>query len=308
MSSPGQKLLFRLARAVVTLWLVVTVVFVILRLSGDPAALLLPEDATPEQIESLRRHLGLDQPIPVQYGKYWLNLAQGDLGDSLRFNQPATGLVIERLPATARLALAAFLLSTAFGLSVGIVTALLRGSFWDRAVMTLMSVLQSSPSFFLGIILILVFTVKLGWLPSSGAGSARQLILPAVTLSALSLASLARLTRSTLLDVLRADYIRTARAKGMTERVVVLRHALRNASLPVVTVLGLELAGLLTGTVIVEIVFAWPGVGRLAVQSVSFRDYPVVQATVLLITAIFVLVNLLVDLSYFFLDPRVRHD
>jgi peptide/nickel transport system permease protein len=307
MAAPGQLLLFRIARALVTIWLVVTVVFVILRLAGDPVRLLLPDDATPAQVDQLRSDLGLDRPIPVQYAVYWSSLLQGDLGSSLRFRQPALDLVLARFPATLQLALAAFVISTTVGLSVGIATALVRGSAWDRGTMALMSVLQAAPSFFLGIVLIYLISVRLGWLPTSGYGSFRQIILPAVTLSALTLASLARLTRSSMLEVLRADYIRTARAKGLSERVIVLRHGLRNASLPVVTVLGLELAGLLTGAIIIETVFAWPGVGRLAVEAVSTRDYPVVQATVLLVTLIFVAINLIVDLSYLLLDPRVRH-
>lgn len=307
MESFGQMLIRRLGRALLTVWLVVTVVFIILRLSGDPVRLLLDEDATPAQIEALRTELGLDRPVPVQYARFWLALLQGDLGDSLRFRQPALPLVLDRFPATLHLAVAAFIISTAAGLSIGVLTALGRGTTWDRLAMALLSLLQAAPSFFLGILLIFFVSVQLGWLPSSGYGSPQQLILPATALGALTLASLARLTRSALLEVLRADFIRTARAKGLTERAVLLRHAVRNASLPVVTVLGLELAGLLTGTVIIETVFAWPGVGRLAAESVSTRDYPVVQAAVLVVTLIFVGVNLLVDLSYLILDPRVTH-
>lgn len=307
MDALGSGLVRRLFRAVLTLWLVVTVVFVILRMSGDPVRLLLPDDATTGEVEALRRDLGLDQPVPVQYLKFLGNLIQGDLGHSLRFDQPALDLVLERFPATLQLALAAFLISAVFGLAIGVITALRRGTVWDRSLMALMGVLQASPSFFLGILLILFFSVRLGWLPTSGTGSPKHLILPALALGALTLASLARLTRSAVLEVLRADYVRTARSKGLAERVVVMRHAFRNAALPIVTVLGIELAVLLTGTVIIETVFAWPGIGRLAVDAVSTRDYPVVQATVLFVTIIFVVVNLAVDLSYLILDPRVRH-
>lgn len=307
MNSMGAMLIPRLGRALLTLWMVVTVVFVILRSSGDPVRLLLPTDATDEQVQALRHEFGLDDSIPVQYIKFWREMASGNFGDSMRFNQPAMELVLERFPATLRLALVAFALAASFGLAVGSLAAFLRGTGFDRGSMAVMGILQSAPSFFLGIMLILIFSVKLGWLPTSGYGSFKQMILPAVTLSALTMASIARLTRSSLLEVLRADYIRTARAKGLGEGVVWFRHALRNAALPLATVLGLELALLLTGAVIVETVFAWPGIGRLAVDAVSSRDYPVVQSAVLLISFIFVAINLVVDLSYNVLDPRVRN-
>ncbi|CAN5448912.1 ABC transporter permease [soil metagenome] len=307
MNSIGAMLIPRLGRALLTLWLVVTVVFVILRSSGDPVRLLLPSDASDEQVLALRHEFGLDDSIPIQYVKFWREMASGNFGDSMRFNQPAMELVLDRFPATLRLALVAFALAATFGLAIGSLTAFLRGSGFDRGAVAVMGVLQSAPSFFLGIMLILIFSVKLGWLPTSGYGSFKQMILPAVTLSALTMASIARLTRSSLLEVLRADYVRTARAKGLTEGIVWFRHALRNAALPLATVLGLELALLLTGAVIVETVFAWPGIGRLAVDAVSSRDYPVVQSAVLLISFIFVAINLIVDLSYNVLDPRVRN-
>jgi len=306
MPSFGRFLVARGVRAALTIWIVVSAVFIILRLSGDPVALLLSENATPDQIEALRTRLGLDAPLFVQYARYWASLFQGDFGDSLRQRQPALNLVFERMPATLQLATAAFGLAVVVGLSLGTFAALLRGTIWDRLAMSLISVLQSGPAFFVGIVLILIFSVRFGWLPSSGRGDAKSLILPAVTLSGFTMASLARLARSALLDVLRLDYIRTARAKGLGERAILLRHAFRNAALPLITVMGLELGGLVTGAVIAETVFAWPGVGRLAVGAVSTRDYPVVQAAVLFIAAIFVLVNFLVDCSYALIDPRVR--
>jgi ABC-type dipeptide/oligopeptide/nickel transport system permease component len=306
MAAIGPMVLPRLGRAVLTMWLVVTVVFVFLRLSGDPVRFLLPANPPVEKVEALRAELGLDRSIPVQYVKYGEQLARGNFGDSLRFHRPAMGLVIDRFPATVQLALAAFAVAALFGVTIGSLAAYLRGSVWDRATMAVMSVLQSSPSFFLGIMLILVFSVHLRWLPTSGQGSFKQLLLPAITLSMPTMAALARMTRSALLDVLLADYIRTSRAKGLRERVIWLRHALRNASLPIVTVLGLELADLLTGAVIVETVFAWPGIGRLAVDAVSTRDYPVVQAAVVLIALVYLGINVLLDLSYPLLDPRVR--
>jgi ABC-type dipeptide/oligopeptide/nickel transport system permease component len=306
MQSPAQFVLQRAIRAALTLWIVVSIVFVILRLSGDPVVLLLSPDAPPDQVEALRQDLRLNQPIPVQYAQYFANLAHGDLGTSIRQRRPALSLVFERFPATLQLAVAAFVLASTVGLAVGIVSALKRNTAIDRLAMGFTSVLQSGPAFFVGIILILVFSVRLGWLPSSGRGTPKQLILPMITLSAFTMASLARLSRSALLDVLRNDYIRTARAKGLRESTIVRGHALRNAALPLVTVMGLEVGGLLTGAVITETVFAWPGIGRLAVDAVNTRDYPVVQAVVLVIAVIFVGINFIVDCSYAILDPRVR--
>lgn len=307
MGSIGQILVPRLGRALVTLWLVVTVVFVVLRFSGDPVRLLLPSDATEAQVQALRVELGLAESIPMQYGRFVLQLVQGDLGESLRFNQPALDLVLTRFPATAQLALVAFAVAAVVGLAIGSFSAFVRGSALDRFAMALMGFLQAAPSFFLGIMFILLFSVQLGWFPTSGYGKPSQLVLPALTLCALTLASIARITRSSLLETLRTDYVRTARSKGLSERVVWSRHALRNAALPLATMLGLELAQLLSGAVIVETVFAWPGIGRLAIDSVAARDYPVVQAAVLLIASIFVVINLIVDLSYLALDPRTRN-
>ncbi len=305
MQSVGHFIVQRAIRALLTLWLVVTAVFVILRLSGDPIAALLGPDARPDQIAALQHDLGLDSPAPVQYVKYFANLARGDFGNSIQQRRPALGLVLDRFPATAQLALVAFAIAATIGLTLGVITALNRGSVVDRLALAVMSAFQAAPAFFVGILLILFLSVRFGWLPSSGRGTAKQLVLPALTLSALTMASLARLTRSSLLDVLRNDFIRTARSKGLHERTVILSHALRNAALPLVTVMGLELGGLLTGAVITETVFAWPGVGRLALDAVRGRDYPVVQASVLFIAAVFVLINFLVDCSYALLDPRV---
>lgn len=306
MQSPGRLILQRMVRAVLTLWLVVSTVFVILRLSGDPVALLLSDNAPPDQIEALRDQLGLNRSIPVQYGAYFAQMVRGNLGDSIRQRQPALRLVFAKFPATLELASAALALAVTVGLSVGVLAALTQGKIWDRLAMALTSVIQSGPAFFVGIVLILVFSVRLGWLPSSGRGSFKQLILPAITLSGFTMASLARLSRSALLDVFRMEYMRTARAKGLHEPAVIFGHALRNAALPLITVLGLEVGGLLTGAVITETVFAWPGIGRLAVDSVSARDYPVVQAVVLVIAVVFVGINFLVDCSYALIDPRVR--
>jgi len=306
MQSVGRVIVQRVVRAVLTLWLVVTVVFFILRLSGDPVYLLLSDSATPAQINALRTELGLDQPLPVQYGKFLVSLAHGDFGNSLRQRQPALRLVLARFPATLELAAAAFVLALVVGMGVGILAAIHHGRAWDRGALAVTSLIQSGPAFFVGILLILIFSVRLGWLPSSGRGAIKQLILPTITLSLFTMASLTRLSRSALLDVFHNDYIRTARAKGLRESTVLTGHALRNAALPLITVAGLELGGLLTGAVITETVFAWPGIGRLAVDAVRSRDYPVVQAAVLFIATIFVAINFLIDCSYALVDPRVR--
>lgn len=306
MQSAGFVILRRAGRAILTIWVVVTVVFVFLRVSGDPVRLLLPPTATPEQVEQLRIQLGLDQPLLVQYLHYWQQVVRGNFGESMKFHQPALPLVLDRLPATLQLAAAAFAIAAILGLGLGVTAGLTRGTRLDRLAMAITGVLQAAPSFFLGIMLILIFSVRLGWLPTSGYGTWQQLVLPAVTLGAITAASIGRLTRSSLLDVVRADYVRTAHAKGLPMRAVVTHHELRNAALPIVTILGIELASLMTGAVIVETVFAWPGIGRLTIDSVATRDYPVVQAAVVVIAVVFVVVNLLVDLVYLWLDPRVQ--
>ena len=286
---------------------VVTLAFAALRLSGDPAATMLPGDATVDQLEALRRELGLDQPIYVQYVQFLGNALRGDFGISFRHQQPALGLVLERLPATLELAFAALLLAVAVALPLGIVAAIRRGRAIDAMAMGFAVVGQSTPTFWMGIMLILIVSVELGWLPTSGRGGFANLILPAITLGAQFAALLARLTRTSMLEVLGQDFLTTARAKGLRERTVVLRHALKNAAVPVITLAGLQFGTLLGGAVVTETVFAWPGVGRLAVQSILVRDYPVVQAGVFVLALSFVTINLLVDLAYGQLDPRIRH-
>ncbi len=298
--------LVRLLRGIVTLWLVVTTVFVVLRLSGDPAQAMLSDEATPAQIENFRRRFGLDRPIPVQYARYLLNLTRGDFGDSLSDRRPVTALIAARVGATLQLGAAAIAIAVLCGLPAGILAALWRNSLWDRALMGLAFVGQSAPNFFIGIVLILLFSLQLRLLPSSGRGSWQHLILPAFTLATGLLAALARMTRSSLLEVIRQDYVRVARAKGLSERRVIWRHCLRNAAAPVVTIFGLSVGGLIGGAAIVETVFAWPGIGRLAVNAISIRDYPVIQCIVLMVALSVVAVNFLVDIAYGLLDPRVR--
>ena len=289
------------------LWGALTIVFVAIRVApGDPAQLMLGAEATPQALAALRERLGLDKPLPLQYVEYLFQALRLEFGNSLRLDQPALQAVGERLGATARLALAAMLLALLVSFPLGIAAALRQDSLVDRLVSIVSLFGQSAPNFWIGIMFILVFARQFRLLPSGGAESAQHLILPAVTLALPLVGVLTRLVRSGMLDVLHEDYVRTARAKGLTSRTVIVRHALINMLIPVITVVGLQLGHLLGGTVIVETVFAWPGVGRLLVEAISNRDYPLVQAAILLITSGFILINFLVDLSYGFLDPRVR--
>ena len=283
-------------------------VFLILRvLPGDPAKMLLPEGAPQSAIEELNRQLGLKEPLHVQYAIFLRSVFRGDFGQSFQYRAPALQVVVERLPATVDLTLVAMALTVAAGVAIGIVAAVRAGSRYDYAGTVLAVLGQSLPSFWLGIMLILLFGVTLHWLPTSGFQGWRYLVLPTVTLAAYPTALVARLTRSSLLEILRQDYIRTSRAKGLAERTVVLRHALRNATIPVLTVIGLQIGTLLGGAVITESVFAWPGIGKLVVDAIFFRDFPVVQTILILSASIFIGINLLVDLLYVVIDPRIRY-
>ena len=296
----------RFARAFVALWLVSTVVFVVMRLSGDPVPLLLPPDAPRSEIFRVRTELGLDKPIVVQYGIFLANVARGDFGRSIHFRQPAMRVVAGYLPASLELALTAFVLAALVAVPVGLLSAIRRNTLVDHAAMAVALIGQSAPTFFLGILFILLLSLQAGLFPTSGRGEWRHLVLPALTLGAFAMASIARLTRSAVLEVLRADFVRTARAKGVSEVLVVAKHTLRNAALPIITITGLQLGQLLAGAVVTETVFAWPGIGRLAIQSIYNRDYPIVQCTVFLSAAAFVGINFLIDLLYGVLDPRLR--
>lgn len=304
----GRYVLRRLLQGIVTLWAASTVAFGLTFLSGDPASLMIGDHWTAEQIASFRQYMGFDRPFLVQYLEYLGRVAHGDFGQSVRQQAPVTQLVLQRLPATAALAGAAFLIIVAVAIPVGIFSALRRNTWLDAVVMSGTILAQSMPTFWLGLILILVFGVFLRWLPVSGSGDFSHLILPAVTLSAFSTARNARMVRSSMLDILSLDYLRTARAKGLRERSVIWSHALRNALVPVITLLGLEIGGLLAGALVTETIFAWPGIGRLTVDAIYARDYPVVQGVVAFSALIFVVVNLIVDLSYGFLDPRIRYE
>lgn len=305
----AQYIIRRLLQAILVIFGVLTVVFVILRLTGDPVRLMLGENASEEAITSLNRELGLDRPLYVQYFAYMSKVARGDFGRSIaQGGKPALPIVLERYPATLQLALLALTLSVTLATLFGIVSAIYRYSVFDNAAMFLALFGQSVPNFWLGIMLILIFAVNLGWLPSQGSDgwNPRYFILPMLTLAAPGLARLTRLVRSGMLDVLGQDYVRTARAKGIQERRVVFGHALKNAAIPLVTIIGLDLGVLLGGAVVTEQIFEWPGVGRAVIEGINRRDFPVVQAAVFIIATSFVLINLVVDLLYTWLDPRVR--
>ena len=295
--------------------LVATAVFLLLFLTpGDPAAVILGSDARPEQVAELRARLGLDQPVYVQLGNWYLRLLRGDLGQSIFENRPVTEAVWSRAEPTLLLTLLATLVAVTLGLTMGLIAALRRGRWQDTGAMVVAIGGVSMPTFWLGLNLIFVFGVLLGWLPVAGyeplsSGlweSLRYLILPAVTLGLFQAALLARLTRSMMLETLGDDYVRTARAKGLAEHAVIMRHAFRNAAIPLLTVIGLIFAALMGGAVITEQVFNIPGVGRLLIQAVARRDYPVVQGVVMIVAGLYVLVNLLVDVMYGYLDPRLR--
>jgi ABC-type dipeptide/oligopeptide/nickel transport system permease component len=297
----------RLGQAVVVVLGILFIVFAILQLTGDPAALMSPPEATLQDIARLRTQLGFDRPLLEQFVRFLGGAVRGDFGTSLRYReQSALGVVLERVPATLELTLATLAWAVPVAFVLGTVSAVWRATAGENVAMVTALLGQSMPSFWLGLMLILTFSVNLGILPSSGRGGWRHLVLPALTLGAFFMARLTRLVRSGLLEVLGQDYIRTARAKGLGERLVIVRHALKNAAIPVVTIVGLDIGTLLGGAVITETVFAWPGVGRLAIDSISVRDFPVVQADVFFLALGFVGINLAVDVLYTWLDPRVR--
>jgi len=297
----------RLLDAVLGVLGVTTIAFLAIRLSGDPVALLVTEYATPEDIARVRRVLGLDQPLWVQYGRFLGDVLRGNFGESLRFIKPAAPLVYSALPATLALAAAALLLALALALPLGLLAGMRRGSVLDGAAIVLATLGQSVPYFWLGILLIMAFAVRLQWLPAFGSESWRHLILPALTLAMTPMARIARIVRAGMVEVLTQDYIRTARAKGLPGGAIVLRHALPNLAIPLVTILALDFGTLLGGAVVTETIFAWPGVGRLVVQAIQSRDYPVVQAAVFYLATSVVVLNLVLDVLYARLDPRIRY-
>ncbi len=297
----------RLVLVVVVVWGAATLAFMLLYLSGDPTNLLLPLDANPEVRETFRRAQGYDQPLYVQYLRYLADLVRGDFGVSLRSNQPALGLVLESFPATLRLAGLSLLVAVLLAVPAGVVAANRRGSLAEFFIMSGALLGQAMPVFWLALMLILIFGLNLRWLPISGSGTWQHYVLPVATLATFSAASIARLTRSGVLGELRSDHVRTARAKGLQAREVLYKHALRNAAIPVVTIIGLQLGTLVSGAIITETIFAWPGIGRFVLLAVSQRDFPVVQASVVVFALVLAVINLAVDLLYLALDPRIRY-
>ena len=297
----------RCIQAVLTLLLVSMLVFVAVRKSGDLARIMSPPEATPQQIEALRVELGTDKPVPIQYYRYVKRVLQGDLGKSARNGYPTRELVLRRLPATAILAASALGFAIVLGIPIGVLSATYRGTWPDALARTFALLGQAVPQFWAGIVFILIFSVELGWLPSGGRqDGVRSLILPAIALGWYSSAAVARLTRSAMLNVLSEDYVSFGRARGLREHRVIWRHAFPNALIPIVTLLGVQLGFLLGGAVAVESVFAWPGIGKLMLDSITARDYSVVQAGALTVAAIVIIINLVVDMMYVVLDPRVR--
>ena len=299
-------LLTRAAQAVFALFGVATLVFVLQHLTGDPVALMVPEGATAEEIAILRAQYGFDRPLPVQYAEYLLDLIQGDFGISYIQNIPVIDIVLSRLPYTLQLSAAALLVALLVGLPVGVLAALQRGHWPEKPALAFVLAAQSMPTFWSGILLILLFAVTLDWLPSSGAESAGSIILPAVCLSGLTMATFARIARNAIVEELGKDYVRAAYARGQTRLSVVFRHVSRNAAVPLISITALELANMLAGAVIVETVFAWPGLGLLAVQAIQANDFLVVQSLVLLGAAAYVVLNLLADILYSVVDPRIK--
>lgn len=303
----ARHILHRFLLTLPAVWLVLTLVFLLIHIvPGDPVEQMLGEGAAPGQVEQLRHTLGLDQPILVQYGHYLSQALRGDFGQSFKYQAPVRRLIFERYPATLQLAFLALLVCAAIGIPAGVFAAYRRGYAPDRAISVLTLFGLAMPNFALGPLLITLFSIKLGWLPVSGRGGALNYILPAATLGAALAAILTRMVRGAMLEELSSDYVRTARAKGLSTFSVLTHHALRNALIPIITILGLQFGTLLAGTIVTETIFSWPGIGRLTVQAISSRDYPLLQGCILVIALSYVLVNLLTDFLYAFIDPRVR--
>jgi peptide/nickel transport system permease protein len=301
-----EYLVGKLVHTAIVVVCVLTLVFVVLHLTGDPVMMMLPPSASRDEIQALTAALGLDQPLYVQYARFLGRLARGDLGISLQHQQPAMPLVLERLPASLLLAVSALVIAVVVAVPLGLLAAARRGTVLDHLAVLLAALGQSAPIFWTGLMLMLVLAVTLKLLPTTGYGTWQQLVMPALTLAAYPMAAIARLVRSGMLEVLEADYVRTARAKGLQERRVILKHAFKNAAMPVVTVIGLQFGLLLGGAIVCEMIFAWPGVGRLLIFAINNRDFPVVEGAVFVIAMVFVVGNLLVDLCYGWLDPRVN--
>lgn len=300
-------LLTRLLHTVFVILGVAVVVFFLIRLTGDPVALYLPPEATAQEMQEMRTRLGYDRPLVVQLGDFLLGIARGDFGESIRFREPAMRVTLSRLPATLQLASLALCFAILVAIPLGIFSALRKNTLWDLGATTVALLGQCMPTFWLGIVAILIFAVHLGWLPTSGSGSFAHLVLPSVTLGAYSAGILVRLVRASVLEVLAQDFIRTATSKGLQRWVVIYKHALKNAALPTITVIGLQFSVLMGGSIVTEQVFSYPGMARLALQAVASRDIPIVQSFVILTAGVIVVINLAVDLIYLVLDPRISY-
>lgn len=296
----------KILHTVIVAFCVLTVVFGVLHLTGDPVMMLLPPNPSQEEIIAVTHNLGLDKPLHIQYWRFFYQVVHGDFGKSFQHKQPAMKMVAERLPASLLLTITGVCLAVIIALPLGIIAAIKRGSIIDNIAVAIAALGQSAPFFWIGLMLMLVLAVKLELLPTSGYGTWKHLIMPSITLATYPMAAIARLVRSSMLEVLGMDYIKTARSKGLHEVLVVLKHALKNASIPVVTMIGLQFGMLLGGSIVCEMIFAWPGVGRLIIFAIYNRDYPLVQSAVFVVAMVFVFCNLLVDICYAYLDPRVR--
>ncbi len=299
-------ILRRLLQGLVLLVLVATIVFFLGRLTGNPVDLMLPEDATPEDRQALTETLGLDGPLHRQFGIFIANALRGDLGQSIRHRQPAVEVFFSRLPNTLLVVPGAMMLAVILAVPLGILSALYRGSIIDRVAGTIAVLGIATPHFWLGILLIYIFSVQLDWLPTSRMGDYRHYILPTVTLSTFLLAGFMRLIRSSMLEILDSEFVKLARIKGLSETIVVWKHCLRNALIPVLTLWGVFMGGLVTGAIVTETVFAWPGIGRLTYEAVIFRDFPLLQAAIIMDAVLIVFINLIVDILYAYVDPRIR--
>ncbi len=300
-------ILHRLWQGAVAVVGALLIVFVAQRLSGDPVALLLPMDATEADFEAMRRALGLDRPLPVQFVVFLRDAVLGDFGHSYLWNMPAMDLILARLPATLELALAGLVFALVLAVPLGVLSAVHRGGWIDNAAKLFAMLGQAMPNFWVGLLLIVFVAVQLQWLPAYGRGTIGHLILPAIALGWYPVAAMTRTLRSAMLDIMQSDYVRMERAIGLPERAIIWRFALRNAAVPLITLIGVYFANMLGGAFVIEVVFAWPGVGRAVVEAVFARDFPVVQAGVILAAVVFVVVNLIVDLTYGLIDPRIRH-
>ncbi|MFH1757878.1 MAG: ABC transporter permease [Pseudomonadota bacterium] len=304
----GLYILRRIYQALIVFFVVTAIVFSILHISGDPLALLMPPDAPPSDVEDMRRTLGLDKPLIVQYGLFLKNAVQGNLGVSYHHGQPALKLVLERLPASLELVITTMVISLVLAMPIGVWAASRRGRLVDRASLLGSLIGISAPPFWIGIAFILIFSVELRWLPSSGRGTWAHLVLPATSLALYRLALFIRLIRAGMLDIMTMDFIRTARSKGVSEQKVIYKHALKNTLIPFVTIAGMQMGSLLAGAIVTEKVFAWPGMGRLFLDAIGVMDFPVIIAWALVTATIFLTVNLAVDIVYVWLDPRIRHE